>query len=104
MKISTLDINTKEWTDKKYGNTYFSSQITINYGMKTEKTVYLPMQYGYGSHAEDMAKKKLIELKLMRKPKSDFLGLHNLCSKRKIVLRTNYSDDLKRNVVAWGNE
>jgi len=48
MKIKTIDVQAKEWFDKVNGNSYFSEVITINYGMANEKTIDVPMQYGYG--------------------------------------------------------
>lgn len=47
--ISTVDIQAKEWFDKVNGNSYFSAQVTINFGMDSERTIYVPFQYGYGS-------------------------------------------------------
>jgi len=46
--VTTLDVNALSWFDKVNGNSYFSAQITINYGTPTEKTIKLPFQYGYG--------------------------------------------------------
>jgi hypothetical protein len=54
-KIKTVDITAKEWFDKINGNSYFSAIITINFGMKNSKTLYVPFQYGYGEHYRDMA-------------------------------------------------
>jgi len=42
--IKTLDIQAKEWFDKVNGNSYFSAQVTINFGMPDEKTLYAPLQ------------------------------------------------------------
>ena len=61
MKIKTIDVNAKEWFDKVNGNSYFSAVVTINFGMKTEKQIKLPFQYGYGDHYRDMAFKALQE-------------------------------------------
>ena len=49
--MKTLDINAKEWHDE-CGNTYFSARVTIDYGMETEKTFFVPFQYGYESQYE----------------------------------------------------
>ena len=46
MKTKTIDIIAKEWFDRIGGNTYFSVRIILNYAMKDEKTLYLPMEYG----------------------------------------------------------
>ena len=47
-QLKTIDINAKEWHDKINGNSYFSSDVILNYGMQNEKTIKLPFQYGYG--------------------------------------------------------
>lgn len=52
MKIKTIDVNALEWFDQINGNSYFAGKITINYGMKTEKTYIMPFQYGYDSQYE----------------------------------------------------
>ena len=46
--IKTLDINARSWFDKVNGNSYFSGQIVINYGLENEKRFFMPFQYGYG--------------------------------------------------------
>lgn len=59
MKIKTIDVNALEWFDKINGNSYFAGYITVNYGMKSEKTYPMPLQYGYGSSYEYQAFKIL---------------------------------------------
>jgi len=49
MDIQTIDVQAKKWFDKVNGNSYFSAQVTINFGTDTEKTIYVPFQYGYGN-------------------------------------------------------
>ena len=46
-ELKTIDINAKQWRDTINGNSYFSSKITLNYGMDSEKIIELPFQYGY---------------------------------------------------------
>ena len=58
-QIKTIDVNAKEWFDKTYGNSYFAAIITINYGLKNEKQIKLPFQYGYGDHYRHQAFKKI---------------------------------------------
>jgi hypothetical protein len=36
--INTIDIQAKEWFDRINGNSYFSGQVTLDYGQETEKT------------------------------------------------------------------
>lgn len=61
MKIKTIDVNAKEWFDKVNGNSYFSANVIINYGMPEMKEINLPFQYGYGDHYRDVAFKTLQE-------------------------------------------
>lgn len=90
MKIKTIDIQAKEWFDKVNGNSYFSANVTINFGMKTEKNIFLPFQYGYGSHYIDMAGKELLQLKLVKPdPDSTYFSLWRYCEKNNIILRTS---------------
>ncbi len=49
-KLKTIDINAKEWHDKINGNSYFSSDVILNYGMNSQETIKVPFQYGYGDH------------------------------------------------------
>ena len=39
-QLKTIDINAKEWRDKINGNSYFSSDVTLNYGMENEKVLF----------------------------------------------------------------
>lgn len=48
--IKTIDIHAKEWFDKVNGNSYFSAIVTINFGMKDQKVINVPFQYGYSDH------------------------------------------------------
>jgi len=45
--LKTIDIKAKEWFDSLNGNSYFSSKVTLNYGLHNEKSIKLPFQYGY---------------------------------------------------------
>ena len=57
--IKTIDLQAKEWFDKANGNSYFSAQITLNFGEETQKTINIPFQYGYGSYFEQAALNQL---------------------------------------------
>ena len=37
--LKTIDIEAKEWRDKVNGNSYFSSDITLNYGMDNQEII-----------------------------------------------------------------
>ena len=69
--MKTLHVSAKEWFDKTYGNSYFSAQITIDFGYKSEQTIYLPWQYGYDDHYLDMTLQELIKLKKFRIKKDE---------------------------------
>lgn len=59
--MKTLDITAREWFDKVNGNSYFSAEITTDYGTSEQKTYFLPFQYGYGNQYETEAKAILTE-------------------------------------------
>lgn len=102
--MKTIDIQAKEWFDRINGNSYFSMQITIDFGLKTEQTIYVPMQYGYGNQFEYEAKYELIKNGLL---KQDFenLAWWQIKEKTGIILRTSIATNcLKRDVVAYGTE
>lgn len=48
--IKTLDISAREWFDRINGNSYFSGQIVVDFGLDTEKRFFMPFQYGYGDY------------------------------------------------------
>ncbi len=100
MKIKTIDINAKEWFDKVNGNSYFSANITLNYGTKSQKDYKLPFQYGYGSHYIDMANQYLIKEGLIegkRHENGSYPALWHYCKDNKIILRTSKEENcLKR--------
>ncbi len=54
-QIKTIDVNAKEWFDKLNGNSYFNAEIIINFGLKNNRIITLPFQYGYGDHYRHMA-------------------------------------------------
>lgn len=59
--MKTIDVNAREWFDKINGNSYFSAEIVINYGMPDAEKIVLPFQYGYGDHYQYAAAKALKE-------------------------------------------
>lgn len=106
MKINTIDIQAKEWFDKVNGNSYFSATIAINYGTKTEKTYYLPFQYGYGDHYIDMANQYLINEKIIkgkRYENGSYSPLWQYCKNNKIILRTSKKENCKKRDVEASN-
>lgn len=98
MSIKTIDIIGKEWTDKTYGVTYFSCQATTNYGLKDEKTYYIPFGNGYESAYEFEAMELASE-----EFKNSHLGATNFCRDNNIKLNSTIKKNcLKRDVKAWG--
>ena len=97
-KIKTIDINAKQWFDKINGNSYFSSQITLNYSLPTQINIKLPFDYGYGSYYEHSSIQKLIELGYLPKDSE-----YNYFKNNKIILRSRKeSNCLKSTVKNWG--
>ena len=90
MKILTLDINAKEWFDKINGNSYFSAEIVVNYGMNDSQTIKLPFQYGYGDHYQYMA----IE-ELQKQGLTDKKYLYDLRDNG-IIVRTNMQRNCRK--------
>lgn len=59
--VNTIDVNALSWFDKVNGNSYFSAQVTLNYGTPEAVTFALPFQYGYGDQYRYEALSLLIE-------------------------------------------
>jgi hypothetical protein len=92
--LKTIDIQAKEWFDKINGNSYFSAVITLNYGMKYEKTIKIPFTYGYGTYYEQESKYVLTELNYIS-PGHE--SLYSFCKRNNIILRSNKKEKcLKR--------
>lgn len=85
--MKTLDITAREWFDKVNGNSYFSAEITTDYGTPEQKTYFLPFQYGYGNQYETEAKAILTEFN--RISASNGQNLYTYCQENKIIYRTN---------------
>ena len=100
--IKTIDLKAKQWFDKVNGNSYFSAQATINFGMSDEKTVYMPFQYGYGDSYLSAAIHQLQTDDIL--PNDETIYSFTMwCRENNIILR--YSKDvncLQRDVKAFG--
>lgn len=96
--MKTIDMVTKEWFDRVYGNSYFSARITIDYGMENEKEFVIPFKYGYGSYS----KQKAMELIRKNYPELENIRDWELKDKGVILRYTKYENCLKREVKAWG--
>ena len=91
MRTKTIDIQAKEWFDKVNGNSYFCGTVTLNYGMKNEKTFLMPFQYGYGSQYECEAKAILKELNIISS--EWWLSLYSFCKENKIIFRSKIQEN-----------
>lgn len=105
-KIKTIDVSTKQWWDKYNGNTYFSAQITINFGTKSAERVYMPFQYGYGSYHHETFS-ELIKKGFIKDAEKFSNGTtesyFNYYQRKGIIYRHyNTPNCLKRDVVAFG--
>lgn len=85
MKVKTIDINALEWFDKVNGNSYFAGCVTVNYGMKSEFSVNMPLQYGYGESYVQEATNVLITLGILKLGKN--APLWSYCKDNNIILR-----------------
>lgn len=98
-EVKTIDINAKEWFDKVNGNSYFSASICLNYGMPDSIQIYLPFQYGYGSHYVDMAGRELDKLghiNLIKHNNGSTEPLWRYCDSHNIILRKNKVENCKK--------
>lgn len=100
--MKTIDISAKEYWDKQNGNSYWSAQVTIDFGLPTEKTIYVPFQYGYGDSyvvksLEQLEKDGLLESETIYHPWTYFkeknISLRN-------SIQTGFSE---RKVKSWGS-
>ena len=106
-KIKTIEVQAKEWFDRVNGNSYFSARVYINNGLKGQRVLYLPIQYGYGDHYMDMAFKAMKEEinKAILKNVKWHYRIWNFCKDNKVSLTYAKQDKcLKRDCVAWGEE
>lgn len=88
--IKTIDLQAKEWSDKVNGNSYFSAQITLNFGTETQRTINVPFQYGYGSHFEAEALHQLQCENLI--PINEVNSLWHYCDLNNIIFRSSKKD------------
>lgn len=98
--VQTIDIVAYEWFDKVNGNSYFAANIVLNYGLKTEKEVKVPFQYGYGDKFRHACFKELESQKLIHDVRQyengGNEGLYNFCQRNKITLRTTKKENCKK--------
>ena len=102
-EVKTIDLKAKQWFDKVNGNSYFSAQATINFGMADEKTVYIPFQYGYGDTYMTEAAHQLQTDGILPNDETVY-NFTKWCRDNNIILRYSKQDKcLKRDVKAFGS-
>ena len=93
-EAKTIDINGKEWFDKVNGNSYFSAEATVNFGMEDERTFKVPFQYGYGDSYIHEAGYLLCECGELALSLNEQLYVY--CDKNDIILRTHKETGCKK--------
>jgi hypothetical protein len=89
--MKNINLNFKEWFDKKNGNSYFCGTIKID----NNKTFLIPFQYGYGTQYLQECKNVLTEFNVISLEYGKSLKAH--CSDNNINLNINFKDScLKR--------
>lgn len=102
MIIKTIDVQAKEWFDKANGNSYFSAQVTINFGEPDCIGFSIPFQYGYGEHYKQST---LEALKKRFNITTDTASLDRYARENNITLRASIETGCKQSdVKAWGKE
>ena len=96
-QLKTIDINAKEWHDKINGNSYFSSDVILNYGMNSQETIKVPFQYGYGDHYVYQSLREIQKLFPKSKWfKENLLGKYQIQKEYKIIIRNNIKTNCLR--------
>lgn len=84
-----ISIEVTEWFDKANGNSYFSAWVNFK-----DEWYFLPFQYGYGSHVEDVALKTLSEKGLL----PNEWRRYTLASEYNVRITTDKIECIKRNM------
>ena len=89
-QLKTIDINAKEWRDKINGNSYFSSDVILNYGMNKQETIKVPFQYGYGDYYVYQSLREIQKLFPKSKwYKENLLSKYQIQNEYKIIIRNS---------------
>jgi len=98
--VKTIHISALGWYDKVNGNSYFAATVTVNAGFKSEKSIKLPFQYGYGDTYKEEAFRELAEQGILQNVrKYDSGGLESFwgyCDRNKITLTTVKHENCKK--------
>jgi len=95
--LKTIDINAKEWFDSVNGNSYFSSKVTLNYGLHNEKLIKLPFQYGYDDAYIDQSLYQVGKLFPRSNWYDKFLQKYDITNKYKIKIHYSITKNCKEN-------
>ena len=99
--IKTIDLLAKEWSDKVNGNSYFSAQLTINFGLANAEIYKIGWQYGYGDSYREAGRALLMQLGHVD-PK-DKRALWQWVEDNGIILRTNkIANCKKKDMIVFG--
>lgn len=103
IKTRTIDVQVKE--KSLSGNTYFSARVVINLGLKGERLIYLPFQYG------DWEQARFIGLDVCRKAggipewKENYRPSYEDLRRLGIIFRCYcYPVSTEKQVRIWGGE
>ena len=88
-KSNMISLDITEYFDKTYGNSYFSGYVHFK-----GETYFMPSQYGYGSHCEDVALTLLSKAGVI--PQN--IRQYGLYSEYNIKLSVDKSDVKKRDM------
>lgn len=98
--IKTINISAYEWFDKVNGNSYFAANVCINAGLKSEQSIKIPFQYGYGDHFKYEAFKELEKAGILKDVKKYDNGSQEsfwqYCERKNIVLTTRKYENCKK--------
>jgi hypothetical protein len=94
--IKTIDLQAKEWKHKAVGNSYFSAIITLNFGLKNEKNINIPFQYGYEEQYEFVA---LHQLQCENLAPLKYSSLSIFCREHNIELRRSKKENCLKSEV-----
>ena len=104
MRVNTIDVNVRQWRDKVNGNNYQAGHIVIDYGMKNERTIYIPFQYGDLIDC-GVVKQALYDAGIFGNGNEYHASVSYICRELDITYRYNIVKDcLKKDVISYGKE
>lgn len=95
-----VHLSVRRWRDRVNGNSYFSARVIVD----GETRLFIPFQYGYGSHPETVACTAVREAGILPSTGrlSPYLG--STCREFGIRYTEDDADALLRAVKAYGRE